>query len=123
MTAPATMLALSANASSVSPTSSKQLPTIPHFKTQQNVAYHVYLFFHHALDGVSMANMQHLIQKHHRTTPSPTLFFFVTEMSLVFFVGQRGGATAGGQGVGWQTGDRPSSLSPPGICPLLPTFF
>lgn len=46
---------------------------------------------------------------------------------LFFFVHRRrgsvreGGATWGGWGVGWQTGDRPSSLSPPGICPLLPT--
>lgn len=38
---------------------------------------------------------------------------FVTEMSLVFSVGWGGGGrTAGGRGVGWQTGDRPSSLSP-----------
>lgn len=55
--------------------------------------------------------------------------YYSSSRSLFLFVHWGGGVSKGGGnswlmwGVGWQAGDRPSSLSPPGICPLLPTLF
>lgn len=94
--------------SSASPMSSKPLPIIPQITLKHTVAGPIHLFIYHARDGTTLENVLHFYTKGQQQSALPHSVF-VTEMSLVFSVG---GATAGGRGVGWQTGDRPSSLSP-----------
>lgn len=81
----------------------------------------------------TFSHLLHFDTKHYYNS-SPPPEGFVTEMFFflcVYTTGEGlvgegancggGGGGGGGRGAGWQTGDRPSSLSPPGICPLLPT--
>lgn len=86
-------------------------------KQKKNVAVHVFAY----LSSQQWQICCILIQS--PTTIHPLPHSDLWRKCLWSFLSVREGGNWGGRGVGWQTGDRPSSLSPPGICPLLPTLF